>query len=83
MLYEVITLLAQDTLALVAHPGSAQPCPTSVSGPVILAIGPEGGFVPFEVELLAQQKFLPVHLGTRPLRVEAAVPALLGRLIPA
>ena len=78
-----LPLLAQDTLALVAHPGAALPCPTAVSGPVTLAIGPEGGFVPFEVELLTRQGFLPVQLGIRPLRVEAAVPALLGRLLPA
>lgn len=77
-----LPLLAQDSLALVAHPGASRPCPTAVSDPVTLAIGPEGGFVPFEVELLARQGFLPVQLGTRPLRVETAVPALLGRLLP-
>lgn len=69
-------------LSLLAHPGSSNPCPCAVSEPATLAVGPEGGFVPFEVDLLTAQGFLPVHLGTRPLRVETAVPALLGRLLP-
>jgi len=73
--------LAADTLRLLAHPGSSLPCPSAVAGAVTMAIGPEGGFVPFEVELLTAQGFAAVHLGARPLRVETAVPALLGRLL--
>ena len=75
--------LAAGSLGLAAHPDSGRPCPCAVSQPVTLAIGPEGGFIPFEVDLLQAQGFLPVQLGTRPLRVESAVPALLGRLLPA
>ena len=74
--------LTGDSLCLVAHPGSDRPCPCAVSQPVTLAIGAEGGFIPFEVDLLQAQGFLPVQLGIRPLRVESAVPALLGRLLP-
>jgi 16S rRNA (uracil1498-N3)-methyltransferase len=70
------------SLRLLAHPESARPCPCAVGEPVTLAVGPEGGFVPFEVDLLATQGFLPIHLGSRPLRVETAVPALIGRLLP-
>ena len=74
--------VAADSLCLVAHPDSGRPCPCAVSQPVTLAIGPEGGFIPFEIDLLQAQGFLPVQLGVRPLRVESAVPALLGRLLP-
>jgi len=73
--------LAAASLRLVAHPTSALPCPSAVAGAVTLAVGPEGGFVPFEVDLLTAQGFTAVHLGARPLRVETAVPALLGRLL--
>jgi RsmE family RNA methyltransferase len=73
--------LAAGSLCLAAHPEGARTCPGGVAGPVTLAIGPEGGFVPFEIDLLSRQGFLPVHLGGRILRVETAVPALLGRLL--
>ena len=72
--------LAGNTLALLAHPGSPRPCPRKVGRPVTLAIGPEGGFLSYEVDLLMGQGFQPVHLGERILRVEQVVPALLGRL---
>ena len=44
-----------------------------------LAIGPEGGWVPFEAELLEAHGFRPFSLGPRTLRVETAVPVLLGQ----
>jgi RsmE family RNA methyltransferase len=51
-----------------------------VSGPVTLAIGPEGGFIDQEIGSLTGAGFRPVHLGSRILRVETAVAALAGRL---
>lgn len=65
---------------IVAHPHTAEPCPQAVDGPVTLCIGPEGGFTAYEVAKLAEQRFVPVHLGSRILRVENAVPVLIGRL---
>jgi RsmE family RNA methyltransferase len=47
---------------------------------VTLAIGPEGGWVPFERELLATRGFAPVSFGPRTLRVEAVLPYALGWL---
>lgn len=68
------------SLRLVAHPGDHSPCPRQVSGSVTLAIGPEGGFVPYEIDGLKAVGFQPVSLGERILRVETAVTALLSRL---
>lgn len=72
--------LAQGTLALAAHPPALEQCPRNVGGRVSLAIGPEGGFIPYEVEKLASCGFTPVRLGERTLSTETAVPALLARL---
>jgi RsmE family RNA methyltransferase len=72
--------LSKDTLALVADPGASFPCPRGAQGPVTLAVGPDGGFIPYEIEKLSCCGFSPVHCGERILNVEAAVPALLARL---
>lgn len=66
--------------ALIAHPGGYPPCPADLSGACTLAIGPEGGFIPYEVEKLQDAGFDPVQMGPRILRVETAVPALTHRL---
>ncbi len=65
---------------LLAHPGEYPECPRAVSGATLLAIGPEGGFIPYEVEKLNEAGCEPVSLGPRILRVENAVTALLARL---
>ncbi len=72
--------LVRGTLPLVAHPYSTAPCPRGVNGAVTLAIGPEGGFIPYEMEKLIACGFTPVQMGERILSIETAVPALLARL---
>ncbi len=75
-----LPVLVEGTLALVAHPGSREPCPQGVSGPTTLAIGPEGGWVDAEIQSLINIGFQPVDLGPRILRVETALAAVVGRL---
>ncbi|WP_312600210.1 MULTISPECIES: 16S rRNA (uracil(1498)-N(3))-methyltransferase [Pseudomonas] len=72
--------LAKGTIGLTGHPGYYPPCPREVKGPVTLAIGPEGGWIPYEVDKLQEAGLDPVQLGERILRVETAVTALLARL---
>ncbi|TWI54153.1 RsmE family RNA methyltransferase [Pseudomonas duriflava] len=72
--------LTCETLGLVGHPGPYAACPRAVTGPVTLAIGPEGGWIPYEIEKLQEAGLQPVQLGERILRVENAVTALLARL---
>jgi RsmE family RNA methyltransferase len=72
--------IIKNKTALVAHPYTTTPCPVSFNQPLVLAIGPEGGFIPYEIDLFNQQGFSAVHLGERILRVETALPFLVGRL---
>lgn len=75
-----LAAMAGDSRRLVAHPGTGTPCPQGLTEAVTLCVGPEGGFIPYEVELMRAQGFEAVHLGPRILRTETAVPAILGRL---
>ena len=68
---------------LVAHPGAgAFPSEKLAALPrearVLLAVGPEGGWTPFELELLAAHGFSPVSWGPRALRTDTACAVLLG-----
>jgi RsmE family RNA methyltransferase len=72
--------IIKETLPLVAHPHATAHCPRDVNRAVTLAIGPEGGFIPYEIEMLIACGFTPMQLGERILSVETAVPALIARL---
>jgi len=47
---------------------------------IIIAIGPEGGWVPFELEIMRSQGFEKFKLGDWPLRVENALVASLAQV---
>jgi 16S rRNA (uracil1498-N3)-methyltransferase len=67
-------------LRLIAHPGAPPIERAYRRGPVVLAIGPEGGWIEREVETFCERGFLPVSLGAAILRVEGAVAAALAQL---
>lgn len=66
---------------VLAHPGddATEPAVDTVS-PGVIVVGPEGGFVSFELERLTLAGARTYSLGPRVLRVETAVVALLSRL---
>jgi len=71
---------------LLAHPcGNDSPCRPlavhDVSGPVVLAIGPEGGFIDDEVSMAIAAGWRPVDLGPRILRVETAAVLLVAMVV--
>lgn len=67
--------------AWLAHPGEPDsPCPRDITKDALVAIGPEGGFIPYEVAKLKEAGFSQISLGPRILRVETAVPVLLAKL---
>lgn len=74
--------LIKGTRAFLADPEAKESAPSAKAGPVTLVIGPEGGFIPYEIELLKKAGCRPVHFGRRILRVETAVIAAVARLAP-
>ena len=76
---ELPTWAPAGSVRLIPHPHASSPLkPVPASTHVVLAIGPDGGWVPYEVELFSKHGFAPVSLGPRVLRGEVAVPAVLG-----
>ena len=64
----------------VAHPYESETVPCAHDQPCLIAVGPEGGFIPYEVDKLKEAGLQPLTLGRRILRVETAIPVLLARL---
>jgi RsmE family RNA methyltransferase len=73
--------IVKSTHSFVAHPYTSEPCPYNIGSPVTLAVGPEGGFIPYEVKKLIECGFSAVHLGERTLHVESAISGLISRLM--
>jgi RsmE family RNA methyltransferase len=76
-----LPLLKMDKTLLLCHPGHYPACPRELDDDTLIAVGPEGGFIPYEVEQLQAAGAKTVTLGARILRVENAVSLLLGRLV--
>ncbi len=66
---------------LLAHPGDYPTLPCDLAEPVTLAVGPEGGWTHYEVDMLQRHGFACHSFGARILRVETALPALVGRIM--
>ena len=86
-LLEVLRLrlaATKPTHLLLAHPSAARyveaALPRVDASATVVAIGPEGGWIPAEIATFSELGFIPVRLGTNVLRVEAAVTALLAQL---
>ncbi len=74
------SLISADCPAYVAHPYSDTQMPFAIQHPCTVVIGPEGGFIPYEVELLVKNGCQAVSLGNRIIRTETVIPYVLGRL---
>ena len=68
-------------LKLLAHPGAPPIETVKMTGPITLAIGPEGGWIAREIDTFLARGFVAVSIGAPILRVEAAVAAALGQLL--
>ena len=76
---DVLPAISAETTLLIAHPGNSAPSPADTQRPTTLLIGPEGGFIDFEVDLAEALGAQKVSLGARILSVDTAVCAALSR----
>lgn len=76
-----LSVLIRNKKAVVAHPYATKSFAqySQVQLPDVVVIGAEGGFIAYEIELLASIGVEAVTLGKRILRTESAVNAVLGR----
>jgi RsmE family RNA methyltransferase len=66
---------------LIAHPGAPPIEEAKLSWPLVLALGPEGGWIQRELDTFVERGFTQVSIGAPILRVEAALSAVLGQLL--
>jgi len=72
--------LIKDKKAWVAHPGEKGKLSKIDGKGAVLIIGPEGGLVDFEVDLLKSKGVKAVTLGERILRFEHVIPYVIGKM---
>lgn len=72
--------LVSKTRCLFGDPRAVEQLNSTKNLPTTLVVGPEGGFTEFEEEQLRIAGCRGVSIGTRVLRTEVAIPALLSRL---
>lgn len=82
MVEDRLPQLALPALRFVAHPAAATPTSSlgAMCGPFALALGPDGGFLDYEVAQLRDAGFHPISAGPHPLRTETALAVLQGQL---
>ncbi len=66
--------------AIAGNSTRTEAMPAKALQAITLAIGPEGGFIPYEIDKFAELGFAAMSLGPRILTVEVAVSSLLSRL---
>ena len=73
-------MISADCPAYVAHPYTEIKMPYAIDHPCTILIGPEGGFIPYEIDLLEKNGCLAFSLGNWIIRTETVIPYVLGRL---
>lgn len=82
LIEDELDALSADGLRLVAHPGEPLRVHEAIArerpSRVLIAVGPEGGWNAFELEMLLAHGFIPVGVGARTLRTDTACISLLA-----
>lgn len=78
---DILPTLAQKRPCWIADRDATQPLRDEAEAGLVM-LGPEGGFVPFEIELAKSVGAMCRHLGERTLSVDTAVAATLAQALP-
>ncbi|MBI4848781.1 MAG: 16S rRNA (uracil(1498)-N(3))-methyltransferase [Nitrospirae bacterium] len=72
--------IIKNTVPVLAHPKAANKLVDTSGKHFTLAVGPEGGFIPYEINKLKECGFEEYNFGQRILPVETAVPSIISLL---
>ena len=77
---DMLDVYFANALRLIAHPGEAagQGWAMKEGQRPLLAVGPEGGWTDYELDMFLTRGFTPFSLGSRPLRTDTATIALIS-----
>lgn len=76
---DVLPNLLTDRKGFIAHPGEYPKLVTGSGAASTVMIGPEGGFIPFELTLAMDNGLQPCTLGRRILSVDTAITTVLAQ----
>lgn len=76
-----LPIISENSVNLIAHPKGNFEVPLKINNSAVIVIGPEGGFTDYEIDCFEQKGFNCVQMGERILRVETAIPFLVGKLV--
>jgi len=76
---DILPTLSSAQRGVVLHPGPHPHLAQAEEPPSLVVIGPEGGFIPYEINKLEAAGCQLTSMGARILRVENAVTTVLGR----
>lgn len=76
---DTLPLLLEGRSGLIAHPGNYPTLAADSGADAVVMIGPEGGFIPFELELALTAGMQPRAVGSRILSVDTALTTVLAR----
>lgn len=79
---DVLPQLINGRKKFLAQPRSEISCPICINQSSVLIIGPEGGFIPYEINKFKDIGFQAVSIGDRIMKVEVAIPMFISRLYP-
>jgi 16S rRNA (uracil1498-N3)-methyltransferase len=72
--------IIKNTIPVIAHPKAPNKMVAASGKRFTLAVGPEGGFIPYEIKKLRECGFEEFNFGERILPVETAVPGIISIL---